>query len=62
MSVRRGWNNRLISRLAAHTPTVLDGSEGFFDTNIRDTNEGLNPKAAPFLLDKTSNTERGSSD
>jgi len=62
VSVRRGWNNRLVNRLSAHTPAVLDIGEGVFDTNIRDINEGLNLKATPFLLDKTSNTERSSSD
>jgi hypothetical protein len=62
VSVRRGWNNRLVNRLSARTPAVLDVGEGVFDTSIMDTNGGLNPKATPFLLDKTSNTERSSSD
>jgi len=62
VSVRRGWNNRLVNRLATRTIIVADGSERAFEANTRDSSEGLNPKAAPFLLDTLGTTERSSND
>ena len=62
VSVRRGWNNRLVNRLAARKVIDADGSEIAFEAISTDSNEGLNPKAAPFLLDTLGTTERSSSD
>ena len=49
-------------RLAARTIIVADGSERAFEAHTRDSSEGLNPKAAPFLLDTLGTTERSSND
>lgn len=59
VSVRRGWNNRFVNRLAIHTTSVGDGVERpVLSQNTGISTENAQTKAVPTLLQAVDNNER----
>jgi hypothetical protein len=61
VSVRRGWNNRFVNRLASHTTSVGDAVERpVLSQNTGISTENAQTKAVPTLLQAVDNNERNS--
>ena len=59
VSVRRGWNNRFVNRLASHTTSVGDAVERpVLSQNTGISTENAQTKAVPTLLQAVDNNER----